>query len=149
MGGGFRRHVSRHRLTWRQSLATGFSLPVPTTGPCVPATHGPVEAERAGETGRRPHEHGQDQARAALRRPRSLHLCTQATGERREGGHTGSGYPIAKERRATHPLGSRREHATEICCATRHRPPRLREARVERAEMIRILMSPRLTTEGI
>ena len=53
VGGGFRRHVtgsrgaSRWPLDFRCQRRAHAYLPA--------ATHGPVEAERAGETGRRPH----------------------------------------------------------------------------------------------
>ena len=63
-----------------------------------------------------------DQSRAALRRPRSLHLCTQTTGERREGGHTGSRYPIAKERRRR-TLWEAGENTQQNRNLLRHAPP--------------------------
>ena len=40
---------------------------------------------------------------------RALHLRTQATGERRKARHTGSGYPVAKERRIFFKLLARTE----------------------------------------
>ena len=41
--------------------------------------------------------------------PTALHLRTQATGERREARHAGSGYPVAKERRIFFKLLARTE----------------------------------------
>ena len=41
--------------------------------------------------------------------PTALHLCKKVTGERRKARHTGSGYPVAKERRVLFELLARTE----------------------------------------
>ena len=41
--------------------------------------------------------------------PTALHLCRKVTGERRKARHTGSGYPVAKERRIFFKLLARTE----------------------------------------
>ena len=65
MGGRFRRHVIGSRGA--SANPVHWPLEIAANGPCVPSAHGGGRA--AGETGRRPHEHGQNhQGDSAARR---------------------------------------------------------------------------------